>query len=232
MKYYYLESTFFNLETLIATIIQLDSYSNYFSIHIISTVSSLIDKTIKTIQKKFSDQGLVIQKIEIFDAMQQNFLTNIYPGLGADRVAKLTGALKLNPNKNLILIDFGTATTMSIASSKKKFLGGFISLGFRASLKALNNNCDALEDYSDKVNDLNLLSNPDTKNSQEAIIYGSYSAHIGLIQEWIKEASSVLKDKLTICTGGDARFFTKYFDQYIDDKILLEAALAEDFTKV
>lgn len=226
VKYYYSENTFFDLKTLISAISKKESN---FKIYIISTVSTLIPVTIEQIKLNFAEKNLSIEEIKIFDVLQQNFLTNIYPELGADRVAKTIGALKLNPGKDLILIDFGTATTMTIASSEKKFLGGFINLGFRTSLKALSENCEALDDYS---KNLNFLTKASTKSPSEAIIHGTYTAHIGLIQEWIKQANLVLNDEaLTICTGGDARFFTKYFDKYISDDLLLKAALTEDLIK-
>ena len=56
--------------------------------------------------------------------------------LGSDRVADAVGAINLY-SAPLILIDMGTATTVSVIGEDKSFLGGMIIPGLRVSLDSL-----------------------------------------------------------------------------------------------
>ena len=49
--------------------------------------------------------------------------------VGADRIADAVGAIKLFPGRNLIVADFGTATTVCAVDKDKTFLGGNILPG-------------------------------------------------------------------------------------------------------
>ena len=51
--------------------------------------------------------------------------------VGADRIADAMGAIKLYPERNLIVVDFGTATTVCAITKKREFLGGNIIPGVR-----------------------------------------------------------------------------------------------------
>lgn len=200
-----------------------------FDLFLVSSVPSKNHAVIDELKSKRE-----INSIEIFDPAKQELLTNIYPGLGADRVAKLIGALELNPGKNVILMDFGTATTISVANSKKEFLGGFITLGMRASLRALSEECEALADFSEDMDyDLNAVS--EFNSSKQAMLHGTYFAHLGLVNEWIYQAKKLIGDPssrcydatstVTICTGGDAIQFERHFDKYIESGDLLLALI-------
>jgi len=62
-----------------------------------------------------------------------------------DRVCSATGAFEiatreklLSSNQFLIIIDFGTATTINIVSPLREFIGGLIAPGITTMLKSLN----------------------------------------------------------------------------------------------
>ena len=57
--------------------------------------------------------------------------------VGADRIADAMGALKLYPDRNLIVVDFGTATTVCAVTKQREFLGGNIIPGVRLAMEAL-----------------------------------------------------------------------------------------------
>ena len=57
--------------------------------------------------------------------------------VGADRIADAVGAIKLFPGRNLIVADFGTATTVCAVDKDKTFLGGNILPGVRLAMEAL-----------------------------------------------------------------------------------------------
>ena len=44
--------------------------------------------------------------------------------VGSDRIADAMGAIKLFPNRNLVVVDFGTATTVCAITKDRVFLGG------------------------------------------------------------------------------------------------------------
>ena len=57
--------------------------------------------------------------------------------MGSDRIADAMGAVKLFPERNLIVVDFGTATTVCAVSKDRVFLGGNIMPGIRLAMEAL-----------------------------------------------------------------------------------------------
>jgi len=60
--------------------------------------------------------------------------------VGTDRIANAIAASKLFPDKNIIVVDFGTATTFDVITKNKEYLGGIIIPGFRLSMESLNKN--------------------------------------------------------------------------------------------
>lgn len=165
---------------------------------------------------------LTIESIGIFDPLKQDYLTGVYPGIGADRAAKLIGALEMFPDRDVVVIDFGTATNMSVASKDKKFLGGFISLGLQASLQALGKNCAALADFSDQEP----LGLDLAHSTQDAILAGTYSGHLAMVDEWLTIAEGLCSnDVVKICIGGDAKYFANLFDQVVDEREILSKSM-------
>lgn len=57
--------------------------------------------------------------------------------VGADRIANAIAATHMFPQKNVIILDFGTATTLCVVDSKKNYLGGAILPGMSLSVDAL-----------------------------------------------------------------------------------------------
>lgn len=228
-KFSCFDRVFFSIEELQEYIESNCDFEPEFKVFIFSTVKSKSGFLKLEVEEK-----LKIQSIHVFDAQEQKSITNIYEGLGDDRVAKLIGARKFYPGKNIILVDFGTATTISIISKNDEFIGGFIGLGFTSSLRALSDYCDALEDYSHgKFVYDNSYRDIEAQDSKKSIINGTINGHMGLVNQWLYKARNILKEKLylpentiTICTGGDASLFIKYFDCYLYDYELLEACVS------
>ena len=57
--------------------------------------------------------------------------------VGADRIANSVAAIHLYPNRNVVIVDLGTATTFCALSSEKEYFGGAIIPGLRISMEAL-----------------------------------------------------------------------------------------------
>src|SRR6266851_2562875 len=57
--------------------------------------------------------------------------------VGADKIANAIGAVTRFPGRNLLIVDFGTATTLCAVSGETEYLGGIISPGIQTSMAAL-----------------------------------------------------------------------------------------------
>ena len=133
--------------------------------------------------------------------------------VGSDRIVNTAGAFDLYKG-NLIIIDFGTATTFDIVGKDGAYLGGAIAPGVSVSNKALHAAAAALP-YVDIRRPKNVIG----KNTKDCIQSGFFWGYIGLIEGIISKIRSDVSHKMTtIATGGLAPLFgreTKMFN-YID----------------
>src|SRR5215510_2394098 len=53
--------------------------------------------------------------------------------VGSDKIANAIGALERFPGHNLLIVDFGTATTLCAVTKDREYLGGIITPGIRLS---------------------------------------------------------------------------------------------------
>jgi type III pantothenate kinase len=125
--------------------------------------------------------------------------------VGADRIANAIAAINLYPNKNLIVVDFGTATTFCVINKSKEYLGGIIIPGLKISMEALENQTAQLPIVEiKKVNDVI------GKSTVESIQSGLFHGQIGMVRELkskiIKEAFGD-EDPIVLGTGGFSRLF-------------------------
>lgn len=131
--------------------------------------------------------------------------------VGADRIANAIAGTHLYPHRNLIIIDFGTATTFDvILGSDRKYLGGVIVAGLRISMEALENRTAKLPAV-EIAQPLHVLG----RSTSESMQSGLYFGQIGMI----KEITKLLTDEcfsggttpetkpLVIGTGGFSRLF-------------------------
>jgi type III pantothenate kinase len=68
-------------------------------------------------------------------------LRNLYhtpQTLGSDRLAAAVGAWTLKPERNLLIIDAGSCITFDVVTADGAYIGGNISPGLRARLRAIN----------------------------------------------------------------------------------------------
>lgn len=140
--------------------------------------------------------------------------------VGADRIADAVGAMTLYPGKNLIVADFGTATTLCAITRDKQFLGGNIIPGVRLSMEALETRTAQLPAVE--------IVPPDSAlghSTVESIQAGLYWSNVGTVRELVGRITEEVfsGDKpLVIGTGGFAQLFNreKLFDVVIPDLIL------------
>lgn len=140
--------------------------------------------------------------------------------VGADRIADAVGAVTMFPDRNLIVADFGTATTICAITRYKEFLGGNIIPGVRLSM-------EALEERTAQLPAVEILP-PRTalgRSTVESIQSGLYWSNVGMVRELIgRITAEEFSDEapVVIGTGGFAQLFNReeLFDHVVPDLIL------------
>ena len=140
--------------------------------------------------------------------------------VGADRIANAIAGLDLFPNKNIIIIDFGTATTFCIISKEKEYLGGIILPGLRISMEALENRTAKL-----KVVEIKSCNHVIGKTTSESIQSGLYFGHIGIIKELKTQIADEKFQGIIPFTVGTGGFSNLFDDTNLLDTIVPDLAL-------
>jgi type III pantothenate kinase len=140
--------------------------------------------------------------------------------VGADRIADAVGAVTMFPDKNLIVADFGTATTLCAITRNREFLGGNIIPGVRLSMEALEERTAQLPAVEIKPTRQAL-----GRSTVESIQSGLYWSNVGMVRELISritEEEFATDKPIVIGTGGFAQLFNreKLFDYVVPDLIL------------
>lgn len=140
--------------------------------------------------------------------------------VGADRIADAVGAVTMFPGRNLIVADFGTATTICAISKDKEFLGGNIIPGVRLAMEALEAKTAQLPAVEIKPSRTSL-----GKTTVESIQSGLYWSNVGMVKELVTRITNeefVDDPPLVLGTGGFAQLFNreKLFDHVVSDLIL------------
>ncbi len=142
--------------------------------------------------------------------------------VGADRIADAIAATHLFPDRNLIIVDFGTATTFEAVNRDREYLGGVIMAGLRISM-------EALESRTAKLPPVEIVPTPTIlgRSTIESIQAGLYFGTIGSIKEMkerlAKEAFDNGDEKpFVVATGGFSGLFDKagLFDAIVPDLVL------------
>lgn len=138
--------------------------------------------------------------------------------VGADRIASCIGAIADYPNKNLLIIDLGTATTFDLVTKDKKYLSGSIMPGVKLSLNALCQGASQLSSITIIKPDVAI--GYDTKTN---IRSGLYYGHLGALRELKTRSLKEFRAPVyTIATGGFVGLFKDegIFDEISPDLIL------------
>ncbi|HYW95863.1 MAG TPA: type III pantothenate kinase [Bacteroidales bacterium] len=136
--------------------------------------------------------------------------------LGVDRIADAVGANTIFPEKNVLIIDAGTAITIDLVTSDATFVGGNISPGAAVRARALNRFTNRLP-LVNIEGDYNLLG----RTTEEALRAGILNGIIFEIRGYIERIGREYSDLQIILTGGDA----KYFDKDLNYSIFVDSNL-------
>lgn len=148
--------------------------------------------------------------------------------VGADRIANAIAGTSLYPNKNLVIVDLGTATTFCAINKNRDYLGGIILPGLRISM-------EVLDSKTAKLPSVEIAAPTELvgRSTVESIQSGLYFGHLCLIQtlsQKIREQYFENKECLVLGTGGFARLFepSGVFDAHIPELVLLGLLRAQE----
>ena len=131
--------------------------------------------------------------------------------VGADRALNAIGAQAKHPG-DLILIDFGTATTFDVVDSSGAYKGGIIAPGINLSLDALVNAAAKLPRIAIEAPEGTGVVGRTTESQMQIGIYWGYVAMIeGLTERLKREVGGPVT---VVATGGLATLFDKHTDAF------------------
>ncbi len=148
--------------------------------------------------------------------------------VGADRIANAIAATNSYPNQNIIVIDFGTATTFCVVNAQKAYLGGAILPGVRLSVDALSKNTAKLPAV-EIIKIENAVGRSTIESIQSGVYYGVLGACRELILRMNQEAFGANANQaLVLATGGFASLFDKHdlYNHLVPDLVLQGIRLA------
>ena len=151
--------------------------------------------------------------------------------VGTDRIANAIAGTQIYPERNLIIVDFGTATTFCVISRKKEYLGGIIIPGIRISMESLVRETALLPKVEIRET-LNVIG----KTTIESIQSGLYHGQVGIVKEIVTKATLEAFDEkpLVIGTGGFSSLFESagLFDHIVPTLVLDGLFIALQLNKV
>jgi type III pantothenate kinase len=141
--------------------------------------------------------------------------------VGADKVANAMGGIARCPGRNLVIVDFGTATTLCAVTRDKEYLGGIITPGIQISMAALGSGTARLPTV-EIVRPSEVLGRSIVESIQSGLYYGTLATVRSLV-ELISKERFALEKPVLLATGGFGRLFEEehLFDAFIPELALL-----------
>ena len=125
--------------------------------------------------------------------------------VGADRIACAIAATHQFPQSNVVIVDFGTATTFDIVKKDNNYVGGVIMPGIKIAMSALNENTAKLPPVNIVRPDI-IVGQSTIANIQAGLYFGHLGAVTKIIEEISKEAFENTKP-IILGTGGFCNLF-------------------------
>lgn len=214
-------STALEYAVLIKTILELNHQDqSTFDGAIISSVVPSVTHTVRDAVKRITGQNVLIVGPGIRTGLK--IMLDNPAQLGSDRVADAVAAIHDYPCP-LIIIDMGTATTISVIDENKNFRGGLIIPGLRVSLDSLTSRTSQLPHISlDPPKHVIGTNTVDCMRS--GIIYSTASSLDGIIERIEADLNTTCT---VVSTGGLAKTIVPYCKRKIilDDQLLLRGLM-------
>ncbi len=160
-------------------------------------------------------------------------LLNLYPTLGIDRALAIFGAGE-NYGYPILVIDGGTALTISGVDERHSFVGGAILPGLRLQFRSLYTGTAALPELALPATLPVRWSN----NTSDAIFSGILSTITAGIKDFILDWDRLFPDSSILFTGGDGEILISYLQSILPnltcqiklDRLLLFYGIAKVLT--
>ncbi|OWJ78825.1 MULTISPECIES: type III pantothenate kinase [Haematobacter] len=149
--------------------------------------------------------------------------------VGPDRLVNTAGAYDRHGG-DLIVVDFGTATTFDVVDSDGAYIGGVISPGVNLSMEALHMAAAALP-HVDVTKPEHVIG----RNTVACMQSGIFWAYVGVVKEICARIRAERgRSMLVIGTGGLAPLFATgedLFDRLEDDLTMHGLRIINDYNK-
>ncbi|HCC50737.1 MAG TPA: type III pantothenate kinase [Porphyromonadaceae bacterium] len=130
--------------------------------------------------------------------------------LGKDRIAAAVGANYLQPERNLLVIDAGTAITYEVIESSGVYKGGNISPGLTTRFRALNQFTERLPLVQEKEN-VPLIGT----STESAILAGVVNGIVYEMDGCIDMLKAKYGNIFVFLTGGHSFYFERRLKNHI-----------------
>lgn len=149
--------------------------------------------------------------------------------VGPDRLVNTVAGFDLYGG-DLIVVDFGTATTFDVVANDGAYIGGVIAPGVNLSLEALHNAAAALP-HIDISKPQNVIGTNTVACMQSGVFWG----YVGLVREICERIRAErARPMRVIATGGLAPLFQQavdLFDDYQDELTMHGLTVIHDYNK-
>ncbi len=149
--------------------------------------------------------------------------------VGPDRLVNTVAGFNRHGG-NLIIVDFGTATTFDVVDFDGAYVGGVIAPGVNLSLEALHMAAAALP-HIDVAKPLKAIGTNTVACMQSGVYWGYVGLIEGIVREVRRERDHPMK---VIATGGLASLFaqgTELFNAIEDDLTMHGLVLINEYNK-
>lgn len=130
--------------------------------------------------------------------------------LGIDRICAAEGVIyssEIN-SKNIVIVDFGTATTLNFVENGNTFAGGYIFPGLSTMVQSLESRTAQLPDA-----DLNQLQISKGKSTTKSILAGITLSTVGAISLALEKLNNFDEKFQLVLTGGNADKIAPFIEQ-------------------
>ncbi len=186
-------------------------------IAIATVVPQLLHSLTNCCLKYFSIRPFVLQA-GVKTGLKINYRNPVE--VGADRIANSIAGIQLYPDTNLVIVDFGTATTFDVVNRQKEYHGGVIFPGLKLSMEVLESKTARLPSV-EILRPKQVVGRSTVESIQSGLYFSHYFTVKGMIEQIQKEFFHGDEVKV-IGTGGFARLYedAQLFDEVEPDLVL------------
>lgn len=152
--------------------------------------------------------------------------------VGADKIANAIGAVERFPGRNILIVDFGTATTLCAVTRGKEYLGGIITPGLAISMAALESKTARLPAV-EIVRPDEILGRSTVESIQSGLYYGTLATVRWLVESVTHEHFAEERPAI-VATGGFGRLFEQenLFDEFLPELPLIGLRKAVELSRL